>query len=625
MTTYRLWPGGMAAETPPNNAANDGATYTLGNQFRVSAACQLTGAYWWRPPLRDDGSANTSDTKPQKVGVFDADTQTLIATAEVFDDPGSATGEIKHTFATPIDLDASHIYRLGIYGGGQGFYAATHFYWTSGPGASGIDSGILHGDSDAEAVAGSGGQDSFSTATSDIAYPDGSFQGSNYWIDPEVTVPHLVVAYDFDAGTGSTVSDASGNGHDLPLPATGPPTWDASGHTNSGISDDGTSGSGDACGLDEADWSTWLPIGRPITSMCWAKLHTDTNAIIISMGVDSGYSGNFDFYYLTDVHMGIYMSVSGSTYTIQYTWTPDDVWHHWAATCDGQTLKLLLDGVVVDSTAVPGFPEFADTGNFMIGLAYPTFNSIGMDGVIDDVRIYDAALTADQITTCMDVAVGTQADPLSGGPGPVTGTADFSGTGALTATGSPSFTGSAGFAGSGTLSETGTPHLTAAATLAGSGTLTTPSAPAFTVPATLAGTGSLGATGTPAFTGSAALSGSGSLSATGAPAFTRAAGFSGSGSLGVTGAPIFVAAVGLSGSGALVAAGSPILARIVSFSGTGTLTAVGIAVQKVDESKRWHDILTGPLIPQRTVTPPPGMPQWRDAVSADLIPGEEFE
>lgn len=238
-------------------------------------------------------------------------------------------------------------------------------------------------------------------------------------------LPSPIASYSFDEGSGSVLTDTSGNGHDLPLPATGPPNWDIAGHTNGGISDNGTSGTGDPCGVDRTDWSTWLPVGGAISSMCWAKLHTDTAAIIISMGVDSGYSGNFCLYYLTDVHMGIYMSVAGVTYTVQYTWIPDDVWHHWAATCDGVTLKLYLDGVVVGSTPVPGFPEFADTGNLMLGLAYPTFNGIGMDGILDDVRIYDVALTDAEVNTLMtrDVAsgggVGEWTTPLGIGMAPV--------------------------------------------------------------------------------------------------------------------------------------------------------------------------------------------------------------
>lgn len=224
----------------------------------------------------------------------------------------------------------------------------------------------------------------------------------------------LLVAYSFDQGSGTSVLDASGNGHDLPLPATGPPNWDAAGHTNGGISDNGTSGTGVACGLPEADYRTWLPVGGAITSMCWARLHTDTSAILISCGVDSGFSGNFCLYYLSGTGMGLYMSVGGTTYNATDAgFVPDDVWHHWAATCDGTSLRLYLDGVQIAITNPPGFPEFADHGNFMIGLAYPVFNGIGMDGVLDDVRIYDVALTAAEITTCMGVDVATSPDPLS--------------------------------------------------------------------------------------------------------------------------------------------------------------------------------------------------------------------
>jgi hypothetical protein len=223
----------------------------------------------------------------------------------------------------------------------------------------------------------------------------------------------LLVAYSFDAGSGSVVADASGNGHNLPLPSTGPPSWSVSGHTNGGISNNGTGGSGTPCGIDRTDWETWLPIGAAISTMCWAKFNSDSNAILWSLGLNSGFSGNFDLYYLSGFPFKVYMTVLDTTYAAGGNWTPDFVWHHWAATCDGVTLILYLDGAVFGEITVPDFPEFFGDSNMMVGLSYPTFNSIGMDGAIDDFRVYAKALTPAEIAVCMNTPVGTNADPLT--------------------------------------------------------------------------------------------------------------------------------------------------------------------------------------------------------------------
>lgn len=439
MTTYTLLAGqGGLEATGPATDIDDSNGYTMGLQFRLNAAGGpfLTGRvlaiHFYRNAIRSDSIPFPSDP-PTRAGVFDADSKALIIPGENFTDPGIVTGWIDHIFATPVEIDSGHIYRAAVFYPvtGNHHYSAFPQYWTPGsgnPGQAGLTLGPVHLDNDDEAAGGDGGQCSFFPGGSDLTYPDGAFNRSNYFIGITVEVddPVLLAAYSFDEGSGTSLIDHSGNSHDVPLPATGPPHWDASGHTSSGISDDGTSGTGDACGLDEADWSTWLPVGEAITTMCWAKLHTDTNAIIMSLGVDSGFSGNFCMYYLSGTGMGIYMSVGGSTYNATDSgFVPDDTWHHWAATCDGVSLRLYRDGVQVAITNPPGYPEFADTANFMIGLAYPTFNSIGMDGILDDVRIYKGALSVGQINTCKGVDVGSEPDPLiSDTPTEFTGATD---------------------------------------------------------------------------------------------------------------------------------------------------------------------------------------------------------
>lgn len=183
MAVYRIWP----TTNGPTNNQDDGSAYTMGMQFRVTApGCTLTAIYFWRSPFRHDGNPTaSSDAFATACGLYDADVPNpLIAPAESITHPGTTTGWIKHTLATPIALDSTKIYRAAIFGDPP-YYSATTHYWDTGAGSAGLDVGPIHVYNDAGAGPGGGGQDSFH-ATTPMTYPEGAFNASNYWIDIEV-------------------------------------------------------------------------------------------------------------------------------------------------------------------------------------------------------------------------------------------------------------------------------------------------------------------------------------------------------------------------------------------------------------------------------------------------------
>ena len=80
-----------------------------------------------------------------------------------------------------------------------------------------------------------------------------------------------------------------------------------------------------------------------------------------------------------------------------------DTWSHLAATFDGANLRLYVNGALVATTAVAGSMA-ASTGVLRIG-----GNSVWSEwfaGLIDEVRIYNRALTQSEIQTDMNRAVG---------------------------------------------------------------------------------------------------------------------------------------------------------------------------------------------------------------------------
>ncbi len=68
-------------------------------------------------------------------------------------------------------------------------------------------------------------------------------------------------------------------------------------------------------------------------------------------------------------------------------------WHHWAGTFDGSTVRLYEDYVLVASTAFSGTPCYVDT-SVEIGRK---FNGNEWNGLIDEVKIFNHALSAEEI------------------------------------------------------------------------------------------------------------------------------------------------------------------------------------------------------------------------------------
>jgi hypothetical protein len=80
-----------------------------------------------------------------------------------------------------------------------------------------------------------------------------------------------------------------------------------------------------------------------------------------------------------------------------------DRWYHAAMTYDGRELRLYLDGVQVGGvTGLSGPVDAAPTVAVAIGGQPPGAGEHCFDGLIDDVRIMQRALTADEIMAIID-------------------------------------------------------------------------------------------------------------------------------------------------------------------------------------------------------------------------------
>ncbi|MEM7142826.1 MAG: LamG-like jellyroll fold domain-containing protein [Actinomycetota bacterium] len=223
-------------------------------------------------------------------------------------------------------------------------------------------------------------------------------------------------AFGFE-GAGAVVTDASGFGNDATLIALGDRT---PGHTGQGFEANGSSGHVDLGALD-------IP-GDELTVMAWIKADDFDvgDARIVSKA--DGTAADDHLWMLSTfngqgVRFRLRTDASPSTTTLVGgfgTLTPG-AWHHVAATYDGATMRLFVDGVVVASTAKTGRPIYDDSVDAWIG-ANPTGDK-RFDGVIDDVKIFVVGLDATDVVDEMNTPVDTDPDTESPtAPGALTAT-----------------------------------------------------------------------------------------------------------------------------------------------------------------------------------------------------------
>jgi len=214
------------------------------------------------------------------------------------------------------------------------------------------------------------------------------------------TSADLVAHWMFDDGGGDTASDMSGNGADGTF--TGNPDW-----TVGPI--------GGALSLPNAGDYVQMPNSEGLklrgtdayTVACWLNVQSATGVIIYhGLGCSTWASwflglggpepdaprqeGNLVF--------GV-RSANGSAYTSVAAPTVADVWIHVAATYDGSTLTLYLDGAEQASEAAPA--PFDSTEDLYIGGDPGCGGRNWYEGAIDDLRIYDTALSAGEVLGIM--------------------------------------------------------------------------------------------------------------------------------------------------------------------------------------------------------------------------------
>ncbi|MCP3689723.1 MAG: LamG domain-containing protein, partial [Gammaproteobacteria bacterium] len=199
-------------------------------------------------------------------------------------------------------------------------------------------------------------------------------------------------------GTAGEVVDETGNGND----GTAKNGADTDDTSPAIVGDPGTCGYGVFDGSNDYIEVPGLASPAILTAMAWVNPSSYNTWSSIMMQVNNGWSegwgltrhsnGNVVF------HVGDYSTTNAAT-TV-----PENSWTHIAGVYDGNTIYIYKNGVLADSNTI-GAVSTATLNPLLIGDSIWKGGGVGTDlwnGAIDEVRVYNSALTQAQIEVVLN-------------------------------------------------------------------------------------------------------------------------------------------------------------------------------------------------------------------------------
>jgi PKD repeat protein len=218
--------------------------------------------------------------------------------------------------------------------------------------------------------------------------------------DSGAPAPGLVAAYAFDEGAGFSAADRSGLGNVGTLSGA---SWVPAGRFGGAVSFDGVNdwvSVADAASLDLSGGMTlegWVRPSAAGSSWRTVLLKETSGNLAYALYSNEG----------SDRPSG-HVNVAGDRETRGTGAVALNAWTHLATTYDGATLRLFVNGVQVSTRALPG-QILQTTGAMRIGGngVWPEW----FQGLIDELRVYNRALTPQELQTDMNRPIGGPAEP----------------------------------------------------------------------------------------------------------------------------------------------------------------------------------------------------------------------
>ena len=209
---------------------------------------------------------------------------------------------------------------------------------------------------------------------------------------PTPTSSSLVLALGFDENGGTTVADASGNNNNGTASNT---TW-TTGRYGSALSFNGTDSwvtVNDSNSLDLADGMTLEAWVYPTDCCRYLTILMKEYDAIYYLYADGASAGSP----LVGVNIGGYQETYGPSDL------PTNTWSHVAGTWDGSTLQVYVNGTLVASRAVS---EMLTNTTNPLRIGGNSMWGEYLAGRIDEVRIYNRALSQSEIQNDMNTPIG---------------------------------------------------------------------------------------------------------------------------------------------------------------------------------------------------------------------------
>jgi fibronectin type 3 domain-containing protein len=215
-----------------------------------------------------------------------------------------------------------------------------------------------------------------------------------------ITAPTgLVAAYGFDEGSGSSTADQSGNGNVGSLSGT---LWSTSGKFNNALSFNGSSAR-----VNIADSAT-LRLTTGMTLEAWVRPSALGDWSTVILKERSGFYAHALYAATDNGRPSTHVYTGGDNELRGTSSLPLGAWTHLAGTYNGSTLSLYVNGVFAAARPATG-SIIANTGPLRIG-----GNAIWgeyYNGLIDEVRVYNRALSASEIQGDMDRSITVDITP----------------------------------------------------------------------------------------------------------------------------------------------------------------------------------------------------------------------